>query len=244
MTTPISKFKVQSEIPVLESEIAILHPPDEISRNRAHSESAVISESTPPQSNDLTDIQRLVILVPNGDIDEARVAREIWETAVPARSAVLFIGLYTDIMEEPHMRRRLAMLAALTRDDRISVETRLEFGRNWIRSLKPISKTGDVVICFTEQQTGFWYRSLSEALEKTGASVWTLSGSNPMKNAPLQQSFASILFWSLSIVILTGFFWLQAQTLRLTVEWAKNTLLYLSVFGEIGLLWFLHKLLS
>ena len=244
MTTPRSKFKVQSEMPVLENEIAILHPPDEISKNTGHTESTVISESTLLQNNDHINIRRLVLLVPNVDIDEVKVARQIWETAVPARSAVLFIGLCSDIVEEPHLRRRLAMLAALTRDARISVETRLEFGRNWIRSLKPISRAGDVVICFAEQRTGLWHKPLSEALEKTGASVWTLSGFYPTKNISSLRSFANILFWSLSIVILTVFFWLEVQTLRLTVEWAKNTLLYLSVLGEVGLLWFLHKILS
>ena len=244
MTTPMSKFKIRSDVPVSENEIAILHPPDEFSKNRARTESAVISESTPSQSNDFADIRRLVILVPNADIDEVKIAREIWETAAPARLAVLFIGLCGDIVEEPHLRRKLAMLAALTRDDRISVETRLEFGRNWLRSLKPISKTGDVVICFAEQQIGLWRKPLSEALEKTGVPVWTLSGSYPMKNTFSLRPFASILFWGFSIVVLTFFFWLQAQTLRLTVEWAKNTLLYLSVFGEVGLLWLLHKILS
>ena len=244
MTTPMPKFKVRSEIPVLENEIAILHPPDEISKNMGTTKTAAASESMPSQNNESINVRRLVILVPGVDIDEARVAREIWETAAPARVAVLFVGLCGDILEEPHLRRRLAMLAALTRDDRINVETRLEFGRNWVRSLKPISKTGDVVICFAEQQIGFWNKPLSEALEKAGASVWTLSGSYPMKNRFSLRPFASILFWSLSIIVLTFFFWLQAQTLRLTVEWAKNTLLYLSMFGEVGMLWFLHKILS
>ena len=235
MTTSVPKFKVQSEMPVFE---------DEISKNTGQTESISISGLSLPQTTDHIPIRRLVVLVPNVDIDEVKVAREIWETSTPAQLSVLYLGLCTDIVEEPHMRRMLAMLAALTRDARINVETRLEFGRNWIRSLKPISRAGDVVVCFAEQQTALWHKPLSEALEKTGASVWTLSEFYPMKNNSSPGPYAGILFWGLSIVILTGFFWLQVQTIRLTVEWAKDTLLYLSVPGEVGALWFLHKILS
>ncbi len=239
MTTPTVKFKPPSEMPVLENSVPIIRYSETASVDSPH-----VSELLVANQDDVADIRRLVVLVPSVEMDDVQIAREIWELAAPPHLAVLFLGLCSDISEESQMRRRLATLAALTRDPRITVESQLEYGKNFIRHIKTIQQNGDVIVCHAEQQIGFGNKHLSKALEKAGASVWTLSGFYSKKNSLRSQPLAGVIFWSISILILAIFFWFQAQTLRLTVNWAKNTLLYASVFTEVGLLWVWHKISS
>lgn len=240
MATPTMKFNAPPEMSVLENDVPIVP----IAEKTPAATPAEISNLIVATNDEVTNIRRLIVLVPTVEVDDTQIAREIWEIASSPHLAVMFLGLCKDITEESRMRRRLAMLAALTRDPRINIETQLEYGNNFIRSLRNISQKGDVIICHAEQQIGLWHTPLSEALEKSGASVWTLSGFYPMKNPMRPKPFTNIFFWSVSILILAGFFWFQAQTLRLTVNWAKNSLLYVSVFVEIGLLWVWHKISS
>ena len=74
------------------------------------------------QDFDLTAIQRLIVLIPNLDVDETAIARKIWDLAFPARLSVLLLGLCPNLHEESNVRRRLITIAALIREPRISVE--------------------------------------------------------------------------------------------------------------------------
>ncbi len=192
-------------------------------------------------SRNVVPTQRLVVLVSNLDSDEVEVARQIWEMAAPPHLAVLFLALCTDIREEPGMRRRLATLAALTRDDRVPVETRLSFGRDWIREVRNILADGDVVVCPAEQQTGLRHKPLNQALAVTGAPIWTLDGLYRAGSAARRNPLAEVLFWFVSIIIMLAFWWLQVKIVNLPKDWAHTTLLGASVLVEIILLYFWHR---
>jgi hypothetical protein len=189
-------------------------------------------------------VRRLVVLIPNVDIDEAEVAQEVWKLAFPPGLAVLFLGLCPNINEEPRVRRRLATLAALTRDERVSVDMQLEFGHNWIKKLRTVLAVGDIVVCHTEQQTGIWHQPLELALARLDIPTLTLKGFIP----PMYKSSSTFLresiFWLVSVVIVLGFFWLQAQELRISEIWAQDTLLGLSILIELGVLFVWHSISS
>ncbi len=194
------------------------------------------------ESSGLRTVRRLVVLVPAADVDEVELARRIWELAAPSGLAVLFLGLCAQIAEEPAMQRRLVTLASLTRDARIPLETRIEFGRDWLRRIKPIHRPGDVIICHAEQTTGLRHRPLSRALESLGGPVWTLAGFYSSRDASPHGPLSGVVFWGVSMVILAAFFWLQVRMVRLDDDWAHNLLLYLSVLAESGLLWLWQQL--
>ena len=181
--------------------------------------------------------RRLVVLIPNLDMDEVEVARRIWELASTPHLAVLFLALCNDAFDEPRIRRRLATLAALTRDDRIAIETRLEFGNNWRPKVKDVLRDDDIVVCHTNQTEGWRHKPLSQALVEMGASVWPLKGLDMTAIQVRRKPFAEFLFWAVSLAIIAGFLWLQVRILNISEDWAQNTLLYLSVPIEIGLLW-------
>jgi hypothetical protein len=184
--------------------------------------------------------RRLIVLVPNLDIDETEMARRIWEIASPPGLAVLFFGICRNTDEEAQMRRRLVTLSALTRDPHINVEIQIEFGSGWMRKLKTMLGAGDILICIAEQQIGFRRKPISDALSRLGVPVWTLTGlSTPRRSSPTGL-LAEIVFWLVSIAILTGFLLIQVRISYLPNDWAHNTLLFLSVLIEIGILWIWH----
>ena len=189
----------------------------------------------------LVSAKRLIVLVPNWEVDEVEIARQVWELAVPLSLAVLFLGLCQDLTEELSMHRRLATLASLTRDPRLSVETRLEIGRNWLRKLKAIYAPGDVVVCHAEQRTGLRRIPLHEALAKSDVPVWTLAGNDPSMKPSAFTTIKEIIFWLVSIVIIVIFFWIQVSIVRMSKDWAHNALIYFSMLSEIGLLWIWHS---
>ncbi|MBI2757813.1 MAG: hypothetical protein HYX49_03960 [Chloroflexi bacterium] len=189
----------------------------------------------------LVSAKRLIVLVPNWDVDEVEIARQVWKLAMPLGLAVLFLGLCTDITEELSMHRRLATLASLTRDPRLSVDTRLEIGRNWMRKLKAILQSGDVVVCHAEQRVGFWRITLREQLSKLNAPIWTLEGIHPPMKSSAFAKTKEAIFWLVSIVVIVVFFWLQVSIVHMSKDWAHSVLIYLSMLSEIGLLWIWHS---
>jgi len=187
-------------------------------------------------------VRRLVVLIPNLEMDEMEVARRIWELASPPHLAVLFLALCADSVDEPRIRRRLATLTALTHDERIAIETRLEFGRNWIAKIKAVLREDDIVVCYAGHTTGWNRAPIDRALDERGVSVWTLKGLEMNTAQARRKPFAEFLFWSVSLAIIAVFLWFQIRVLTISEGWAQNTLLYISVPIEIGLLWLWHTI--
>ena len=198
-----------------------------------------------PQDAALPAARRLIVLIPDQDIDEVELARRIWTLASPRGLAVVFLGLCRAAAEEPRMRRRLVTLAAVTRDKQVKVETRLEFDADWLRRVNAVWRTGDIVVCHAEQATRVWgigRRPLSQALASSlKAPVYVLSGFCSEGPAPASGLAASLISWAVPLAIIVAFFWLQVQIDQLSEDWAQTTLLYLSVLVEIGLIWMWHR---
>jgi hypothetical protein len=209
---------------------------------RREADSGAIHTIVLEEGTGLRPARRLVVLVPAVDVDEVELARRIWEIAAPPGLAVLYLGLCASTAEEPAMQRRLITLASLTRDVRLPLETRIEFGRDWLRRIKPIHRPGDVIICHAEQHTGLGHRPLSRALRSLGGPVWTLAGFYPSHDTTPHGLLSEVIFWGVSVAILVAFFWLQVRIVRLHDDWAHNLLLYLSVLAEGGLLWLWQQL--
>jgi hypothetical protein len=177
------------------------------------------------------------VLIPNLDVDEAELAREIWKLAFPPELAVLLLGLCPSVNEEPRVRRRLATIAALTRDTKVSVEIQLEFGRTWIRKLKSVLEAGDIVVCHAEQRIGIWRQPLELVLARLNIPILTLKGFIPSMYKSSSTFLRESVFWLVSIAVLFVFFLFQIQILRISEEWVRDTVLSLSVLIEFGLIW-------
>jgi hypothetical protein len=127
--------------------------------------------------------QRLVVLVPNMEVDEAEFAYRIWSLASARRLDVLFLSRVEEAREEALARQRLARLAAITRDQRTQIETQIEFNCNWFQAVENIRRRGDVVVCHGEQRFSRWgwgRQVLAQALvARLNLSTYVLSGFYP-----------------------------------------------------------------
>lgn len=167
-------------------------------------------------------IQRLVVLTPQVDGLEAELARRVWLLAAPRGLDVLYLSLVDDTRNEPLSRRRMATLAALTRDPQMQVETALSFESDWPAAVRSVWRPGDLLICPVEVM-----RAVS-TLHIPLYMLDTLGGSMPRR---LQATLARWAFALLPYVIVIAFFVLQAQV----ASWPHNAAYYVMMIGSVVL---------
>ncbi len=193
---------------------------------------------------DLAPAQRLIVLVPDREVDEIELARRIWEIASPHRLAVLFLGLSRSVAEESQLRRRLINLSALTRDPSLKVETSLELGKDWMRHLRTILRKGDVLVFHSHLKLSGRRKPAREILSALDVPLLMLDGYEVNQEFSSSSPLLELAFWIVSIAIVFGFFLLQTKLLRSPEDWSWEVLLSLSVLVEIALLYGWHRLTS
>lgn len=187
--------------------------------------------------------RRLIVLVPESDMDTTFTARKIWELANTLECGIQFLGLSKDAAHEPGLRRQLVTLSAMVGYENISVESKIEIGNDWLSVVKSNWREGDMIVCFAGQSSGLARRPLSQMLESNlKATVYVLTDLD-QQNEHLRSSWVTTaIAWAGSIGIILGFFWLQSMLIRPPTDWAHNTLLYISLFAEVGLIWIWNSL--
>jgi len=101
-------------------------------------------------NDDLTSIQRLVVLAPQINGSEAELAQRVWQLSSSRVHHVLYLALAENTREASVARRRLATLAALTRETQIQVETALSFEGDWLSAVNSVWNPGDVIVYPTQ----------------------------------------------------------------------------------------------
>jgi hypothetical protein len=214
----------------------------EAAMNFSPASSSPLAQLIVPADQPLPPARRLIVLIPDQDTDEAELTRRIWALASPRPLAVMYLSLTRDSLTEARARRRLATLAALTRDDRVAVQTQLEIGSQWMPAVKAVWRSGDLVVCHAEQKapSGFgdlWRKPLAQTLAAAlQAPVYLFSGFYPKRPLPKASGAAQVLSWSIPLALLVGFFLLQVQIIQQVTGWLQTALLSASVALEFGLL--------
>ncbi len=193
-----------------------------------------------PEDQPLPPARRLLVLISDVNTDEAELAQRIWSLASPRGLEVLYLGLCRDSYQEPRARRRLASLAAMTRDDWARVETRLALGGDWVRAVQTAYRSGDLIVCHAEQSVSAWgfvRKPLSRViLSAFNSAVFVLSGFYPEIPSDQPNLTAQILSWVIPVVIVAGFSWIQIRIEQLPKDWAHTALLSISVVVEYSLI--------
>ncbi len=193
-----------------------------------------------PADQPLPPARRLVVLVPNVDVDEPELATRIWSLASPRGLEVLFLSIFRSPETELLARRRLTLLAAITRDDWAHVETRLDLEGDWMCAVRRIWEPGDLVVCHAEQVLTGWglrRRSLAKTIGSAlNTPVYVLSGFYPELPTEQPNWLARLQAWLPPLVILVIFFMLQVRITQGMTGWVQTALLCLSVIVEFGLI--------
>ncbi len=201
-------------------------------------------EVSPASFSNRQPARRLIVLVPDSEVDTTLMARKIWGLANVLESRVQFLGLSKDATHEPGLRRQIINLSAMVGDgNHISVESKIEIGTNWLNAVKSEWREGDMIVCFAEQRAGIGRRPLSQILESNvNATIYLLNGFQQEENRPYSNWIFNTMAWAGSIVIIFGFSWLQIKLMQSPQDWAYRALLYISLIVETGSIWMWNNL--
>lgn len=216
--------------------------PDQERNNQPKSESHLLPLLRSAEGATIPEFSRLVVLVPDRDVDEIAFARKVWAILRRRRSSVLFVTLVTDSNYGPGAQRRLVTLGAITQDVFYRIETRVLFGSSWAKGLEEIVQPGDLIVCHATQRSRPFLHAevaLSDSLrERVKAPVMVLSGlyQEVITQRP-SRWLRQFVIWGILVGILTGFFIFEADIDRLTSGWLSSVLFILVFAVELLLIW-------
>lgn len=114
-------------------------------------------------------IRRLIVLLPDAEINEAFLARALWSLSASGAAQVHIIARVDDWANESLARLRLAMVTALLRESGIEPVTQLEAsGAEWPQVVRRISLPGDVIVCDAGQKLPIHAQGLAVTLKPLG----------------------------------------------------------------------------
>lgn len=177
--------------------------------------------------------RQLIILVP-ANTDCVAVTRRICKLAIDANTCIQLLGLYQDEEEELALRRELAMASALIRDARVYVEITVERGSDWVKAVRSLYHTGDMIACITDQSTGLRRKPLSQILESTFKTTTHILSETPVQKQK-SNLLSQVIAWAGLIAIVGGFFILQVDVTRMPRDGFQTLLLILLLVPEIWL---------
>jgi hypothetical protein len=194
---------------------------------------------------DLQPASRLIVLVPEFEVDTAIMARKIYEVAKALESRVQLIGLSRDAAHEPSVRRQLVAISAMLEDPAIFVESKVEVGNSWLSAIQPYWHSGDVIVCFAEQSSGYSGKPLHQILQSAlNATVYVLSGVQIRNERSRLDWVSNALAWAGSVGLIFGFFLLQMRLLQSAQSGIQTVFLYGSLVVEAGSIWIWNNLFS
>jgi hypothetical protein len=169
-------------------------------------------------------IKRLLVLLPNCDFREAMLANVLWSTVSRNGATVRLLAAVDDWSDEPRIRMRVALLAAMLRESGLDAEVEFVTGADWMETVLDRWMPGDVIVAHAEQTLPSPASArtlarvpLSQAFVALGKPVCELSG----VALPLEPGAArTLVTWILPALVIVGSFVAQAVFLRLAQEWA------------------------
>jgi len=169
-------------------------------------------------------INRLLVLLPNCEFQEAILANVLWSTVSRNRATVRLLAAVDDWSDEARIRMRVALLAAMLRESGLDAEVEFIAGADWVEHVLDRWTPGDVIVSHAEQTLpsptsarAFARVPLSQAFIALGKPVCELSG---VAIPPERGAARALVTWILPALVIVGSFIVQAVFLRLAREWA------------------------
>lgn len=192
-------------------------------------------------ANGLLSVNRIIVLIPNEEVDEAALSHQIWMLASHYHLDVLLLSVVHNNDESMTALRRLATVAIMTHDTHVKVEKKVILSHSWQRVVKQYWGQMDLILCPAELQvSGGWgkvhtlSRILSDSLK---APVYTFSGlySYVKRGVPAWMHRAP--YWLGFVLILVASFYFEVEVDQIIRGWVGQILLIFLVSFEIGLIY-------
>lgn len=170
---------------------------------------------------------RLLVLLPIEDINEPLAARAVWPLALENGARVVVLARVSDWADEPQMRLRSTLLAALLRESGVDADVQQSNLADWRDIVRERHAPGDVVVCAAEhrvsERLGAWdvqSTPLSRLLRADGFAVHEIAG---ILRARVTEPKRSVLAWASAFVVLAVSFVIQVMLYRFAQSWAVWT---------------------
>lgn len=160
---------------------------------------------------------RILVLVPSLELDLTESARKVWGLARASNASIHFVGRCDDPSQEPAVRRGLTTLSTMVQGEHIATSIGIASKKEWFNLTLNPGNGDDLVVYFPKNQT------------------------TPSRKTPGIP--AQLTVWIVSLAILVGFFFIQADIARFFHDWLQTALLILSTLAEFGLIWLVDRLL-
>jgi hypothetical protein len=189
-------------------------------------------------------VKHLIALIPDSYFNPSKLAERIYKLSFPTYSQILLIGVCQDPTTQYILRQQLAVTASAMRDNNLTVEIKIETGKQWSKNLEQLWQYGDKVVGLT-QSGGNWYQQGLNEIQQLNSEIQVHMISDlQLEFSKKRSALLDAILWLGAVVIMAGFFWIQIQIDRLPGNWGQSVLLYLSVFAEIGVLWVWNLILG
>jgi len=203
--------------------------------HQAHQERVETGHQVLTEYDPLPPSRRLVVILPDAELDIFSLAKHLWNLAAPDRRQVLL--LIKPLGEENEYRSRvnLTTLANLIRDSRVVVQTQVVLGMSLDQAARKYSQADDVFVCFENHHIhGFLKKKrLADTLaQKTHLPVYTLKGSISEMTYPILARLFDFVSLAICLAVLIGFFFLEVWIDNNTVGTFRTILEILAVFIE------------
>lgn len=192
-----------------------------------------------PADVPLPPARRLVVLVPDGNVDESGLAACIWSLASPRGLEVLLLGTLRRPQEQFRARRRLVAIGAITRDDTVHVDIELLLDQGWQQAVRRVWRPGDLIVCHSELMVaaGLGRRPLSQALlHSLAAPVYVVSGFYPDLPDERVSGLVRLGAWIPPVAIVLAFLGLQMRLTEATTGTLQTVMLIFTVLVEFILI--------
>jgi hypothetical protein len=194
---------------------------------------------------------RLVVIVPEGKVDNSRLAQKIWRLASLNRLSVLYVGCVNEPATSLAVTRQMVTLAAITRDPQVSVGYRLITGPDWSAALKTLLLPGDEIAVLEEHFISKgWFKQIhfSQTLQSLNTPVQVISGILIPEKAVWKWITSPLIhhvaLWIVLIATFFGFYEFDLIIDSSLKGWPAILISVLLVSLEIGIIWFWNSILG
>lgn len=197
----------------------------------------------PPQPYTPTDggrqnPQRLVVLVPDPNVDAVKFAWAIRRLAGPGSLDVLLVSIVNDVESELAARRSLVTICSLVNEMKYGVDFQVLWDRSWIHAAGSLAAPGDLFICPPEVSVRAGLRK-QEPLDAAIARRLNLP-TQALPNffthpGPSMPHFVMrIVYWLVIAAIIGGFFILESDASQAASGFIGQTFVIILMAFELG----------
>lgn len=187
---------------------------------------------------------RLLVLVPDNELDEARYAKKARLLAESHHLPIIFWGLNHEPDMESQMRRKLVTLSGIAGSEKTRTDFKLLSFASWVDALQDELQAQDIIMCPEEFTSGPYLTTESDGLKsRMKEKVYFVPGVLISAEKVRRETLSwAILNWSGIIFLLVTGFLIEVDFDHQISGLSRTVFQIVILTIEIALLWLWNRL--